>query len=441
MKNFSKKLLALLLSLALLSLCFSGCKENDNESKPTVSTPTASGSPIFDANPNSSKEDTTSSDNSSTPSSSEEETSIPVSTDDDYKRAETVVKNYKFEDEFFAPLYDKLTFKDTKTDKVLPYSLHIPDNYSKSKKYPVLLLLHGRGAQGSDHISASTSFATLFTYNADIVTDSIIVIPQTTGWWSAHEMGQDDGWLGVVMRLLYKIESSYSCDTDRVYIMGLSMGGYGTWDALSYYGDHFAAGVPICGGGDPSFADKLADIPIWIYHGEADDTVSINQSEVMYNAITRAGGKKIHFTRLPGVTHDSWLNAFRSRELFSWLYAQNKSKNKDSSYEIVPYFRILDSNGKTVITEFDSSALAFANMNGVEQFEFILTADGLKKLTKAYKNSGGKKFTAYYGTQKLITFTCTKEPTDSSFILENVFTENTYWNYYNRIDLVLNNKK
>jgi predicted esterase len=368
---------------------------------------------------------------------SSEEDETPVTPDDDYKRAEKVVKTYKFEDEFYAPLYDKLIFKDTKTDKTLPYSIHIPDNYSKSKKYPVLLLLHGRGAQGSDHTSASTSFATLFTFNADVVNDAIIVIPQTTGWWSVHETGNEDGWLGAVMRLLYKIEDTYSCDKDRVYVMGLSMGGYGTWDILSHYSDHFAAGVPICGGGDPAFADILADIPIWIYHGESDDTVNIHQSEVMYNAITKAGGKKIHFTRLSGVKHDSWLNAFESRELISWMFSQNKSKNKDSSYELIPYFRILDSNGKTVITEFDAAALAFANMSGVEQFEFILTPNGLKKLTTAYKNSGGKKFTAYYGTQKLVTFTCTTEPTDSSYILENIFTENNYWRYLNRIELVL----
>ena len=436
MKKFFAKSLATILSLLIIAAMFTGCKDGGNESTPTPtpSRPTASGSPVFDANPNKQEDTTTSSKNESV-SSEEDET--PVTPDDDYKRAEKVVKTYKFEDEFYAPLYDKLIFKDTKTDKTLPYSIHIPDNYSKSKKYPVLLLLHGMGAQGADHTSASTSFATLFTFNADVVNDAIIVIPQTTGWWSVHETGNEDGWLGAVMRLLYKIEDTYSCDKDRVYVMGLSMGGYGTWDILSHYSDHFAAGVPICGGGDPAFADILADIPIWIYHGESDDTVSIYQSEVMYNAITNAGGKKIHFTRLSGVKHDSWLNAFESRELISWMFSQNKSKNKDSSYELIPYFKILDSNGKTVITEFDAAALAFANMSGVEQFEFILTPDGLKKLTKAYKNSGGKKFTAYYGTQKLVTFTCTTEPTDSSYILENIFTENNYWRYLNRIELVL----
>lgn len=439
MKNIFTKHCALCLTLLLLLLCFNGCKQDSTgsvDTESTVSTPTSSissGNSVLDLNPNKTSKPSSSSSSKPQKTSSNANSSKKEETKIEVDRAEKVVKTYKFEDEFFAPRYDKLVFNDSQTGKVLPYSLHIPENYSKNKKYPVLFFLHGMGAQGTDYVSANGEFATIYKHNGDLVNNSIVLIPQTTGWWYAHESGQDDGWLGVAMRLLYQIEATYSCDRDRIYVMGLSMGGYGTWNALQYYGDHFAAGVPICGGGDPYFAKELTDIPIWIYHGENDDTVSIQQSEAMYFAIVNAGGEKIHFTRLPGVKHDSWLNAFESRELLSWLYSQNKSTNPTSEFEYIPYFKITNPQGKTVVTEFDATNLSIYSIEDHDYFEFSLSDDGLKKLTRAYQGAIGKKFDVYYGTQKLLTFTPTKKPVDELFTIDNVFTtENYYW-YFKRI--------
>jgi predicted peptidase len=450
-KNYKKLIIILCIVLSVLITITAGAtafviyqKSKQPQEKPqnNISAPVASGDSVFvgspDASDNASTDTSTQSEHIQSDWSSyeDEEESTPTSADLE-PRIEKVFKTYELKDEFEVPKYQKLYFNDTKTDKVLPYSLSLPKNYSKNKKYPVLLLLHGLGAQGADHVSASGSFSSLFKYNGDLLSQAIVVIPQTTGWWYAHEMGQDDGWLGAAMRMLYQLEETYSCDKNRVYVMGLSMGGYGTWNALSSYSEHFAAGVPICGGGDPAYAEILADMPIWIYHGELDDTVGIYQSEVMYNAIKEAGGNKIHFTRLPAVKHDSWLNAFRSRELLSWLFSQSKAKQSDS-YSLVPYFKIVDSKGKTVITEFDSTELSLVNINGVDQLEFTLSDNGVKKLSNAYKNSGGKPFDVYYGTQKLLSFTATKKPTDNLFVIRDIFTTSNYYWYVTRITDVMN---
>jgi hypothetical protein len=158
----------------------------------------------------------------------------------------------------------------------------------------------------------------------------------------------------------------------------------------------------------------------------------------MYNSIIQAGGKKIHFTRLPAVKHDSWLNAFRSRELLSWLFSQNKTKNKTGEFDIIPYFKIVDSTGKTIITEFDTTCLSLVNTNGKDTFEFDLSDDGIKKLSAAYKNSGGKPFDVYDGTQKLLSFTATKKPTDNLFVIRDIFTTSNYYWYVTRITDVMN---
>ena len=446
-KSYKKLIIILCIVLSVLITFTAGAvafvivsKNNQPQNTPSnlPSASTASGDSIFNGSVDTSTNDLTTqteSTQSDWSSSEEQEESVPTSNDLE-QRVEKVTKTYKLTDEFENPVYQKLYFNDTKTNKVLPYSLNLPKNYNKNKKYPVLLLLHGMGAQGSDHVSATSSFSTIYKYSGDLMSQAIVVAPQTTGWWSVDEMGQEDGWLGVAMRMLYYIEDTYSADKNRVYVMGLSMGGYGTWEALSRYTDHFAAGVPICGGGDSSYGEKLKNTPIWIYHGELDDTVGIGQSEAMYNAIKAAGGTKIHFTRLPAVKHDSWLNAFQSRELLSWLFSQSKTK-KDDSFSLIPYFKVVNSKGETIITEFDSTELSLLNINGVDQLEFTLSDNGVKKLGNAYKNSGGKPFDVYYGTQKILTFTATKKPTDTLFVIRDVFTTANYYWYSKRITDVM----
>jgi len=118
--------------------------------------------------------------------------------------------------------------------------------------------------------------------------------------------------------LLDEILASYKVDRDRVYLTGLSMGGFGTWALAAAHPERFAAIVPICGGGNPADAGRLKDLPIWVFHGAKDRAVPLERSEVMVNAIRKAGGSP-KFTVYPEAGHDSWTGAYTDPELYKWL--------------------------------------------------------------------------------------------------------------------------
>jgi predicted peptidase len=112
-------------------------------------------------------------------------------------------------------------------------------------------------------------------------------------------------------------------DTQRVYITGLSMGGFATWELLQREPEKFAAAMPICGGGDLAFAGTLAHVPLWIFHGGADDTVQPKRSRDMAAALVAAGGQPI-YTEYPGAGHDVWGQTYSDAKVWDWLFAQKR---------------------------------------------------------------------------------------------------------------------
>ena len=119
------------------------------------------------------------------------------------------------------------------------------------------------------------------------------------------------------------MQKEYSIDPQRIYLTGLSMGGYGTWDLLARKPDLFAAGVPVCGGGDESTAEQIANIPIWVFHGDLDSAVPVSRSRTMVEALKKAGGHP-KYSEYPGVEHNSWDKAYADPELMKWLFAQKR---------------------------------------------------------------------------------------------------------------------
>jgi len=111
----------------------------------------------------------------------------------------------------------------------------------------------------------------------------------------------------------------YHVDKDRVYLTGLSMGGFGTWTWGEHDPGRFAAMAPMCGGGDPTQADKLKDMPIWCFHGEMDQTVKIQHSEEMVDAVKAAGNTQVKFTRYPDAGHNCWTKSYANPELYDWF--------------------------------------------------------------------------------------------------------------------------
>ena len=127
----------------------------------------------------------------------------------------------------------------------------------------------------------------------------------------------------LTLELLDALPKEFSIDRKRIYVSGLSMGGYGTWDILARRPEHFAAAAPVCGGADEATAAKIAKIPVWAFHGAKDTVVKPSRSQNMIAALKKAGGTP-KYTEYPDEGHGSWCPAYRNPELFKWLFAQKK---------------------------------------------------------------------------------------------------------------------
>ncbi|MDO4815088.1 MAG: prolyl oligopeptidase family serine peptidase [Bacillota bacterium] len=247
-------------------------------------------------------------------------------------------------DESQFPIAEKFTehvFVNEELDGFeLPYRLFVPQKYNSQKEYPVILFLHGIGECGNDNSSQfQNGVQTLFDTCPELLEECIFILPQCpegqqwvgtvpddlfNGNYSTDTMAETEAMQSAI-KLLESILAEYSCDKNRVYVMGLSMGGFGTWDALVRHGELFAAGVPLCGGGDEAYAKELADIPIWTYHGTADPIVEFDGTKHMVELITEAGGENIIFTAVENGTHDVWSEATTNPELIKWMFAQSKA--------------------------------------------------------------------------------------------------------------------
>ncbi len=400
---------------------------------------TVSDSSSDKTNTESSKNDASSQKTSNPQSSSKVENSAPEIEDAKVVSPEKITKIFSFDNKFVVSAVKRQVFYDSKNGNSLPYCLYMPENYTPSKKYPVILFLHGAGEIGTDNQEQLKNINNLFKYNGDLISNAILLCPQTSQWWSLdrEQSGDQKGHLGSALHLLQEIQKKYSCDSNRIYVTGLSMGGMATWDLLQEYGDIFAAGIPVCGAGNPYNVSMLRDKPIRIYHGTADATVSFSNSQQMYDAIVKSGGKKVKFFVLEGVGHNAWDTAYADRDTFSWLLAQNKMTNPSGEYEYVHYFKITDSKGNVVITEKDVSEVVFSNDFGENPtctVDVILTDNGKNKLKKAYQNSNGKEFTVHWSTQKLCTFTATTPPVNNVFTMVNVLSEDNAKNFADMVN-------
>jgi len=212
---------------------------------------------------------------------------------------------------------ENLFEKDITSKARLKYLLFLPADYGKTdKQWPLILFLHGSGESGDDLSKVKAHGpAKIVETNKDF--QFIVVSPQSSG----------RGWNPDVLNaLLDDIVAKYKADKDRIYLTGLSMGGYGTWALGAAHPERFAALVPICGGGNTADAPKLKDIPIWVFHGGKDNTVPLEQSERMVKAIKAAGGN-VEFTVYPEAGHDSWTETYNNPKLYTWLLEQKRKSH------------------------------------------------------------------------------------------------------------------
>jgi predicted peptidase len=202
------------------------------------------------------------------------------------------------------------------------YVLFVPHDYKGDKEFPLILFLHGAGERGDDGeapVKQGIGNAIKFK-NGEKKFPFFVVFPQCSkkGTWKAGGPDADRA-LGI----LDEVQKTYKIDAKRIYLTGLSLGGYGTWSLAAADPDRWAAIAPVCGGGDPSMASKIKDIPCWCFHGDQDKAVAVNKSREMIDALKKAGGNP-RYSEFPYVGHNSWDPAYTTSELYPWLLAQKR---------------------------------------------------------------------------------------------------------------------
>ncbi len=194
------------------------------------------------------------------------------------------------------------------------YLLYLPRDYDPTQKWPLILSLHGASLRGDD-LERIKYQGLQRTIARGAHYPFIIVSPQcpTDLWWPPEMLDA----------LLNEIERVYPIDADRIYVTGLSMGGFGTWDLAIKYPHRFAAIAPMCGGGKPNKVSAISHLPVWVFHGDRDFIVPISRSQEMVNAL-KACDADVRFTVYRGVGHDCWLQAYDTPELYDWFLSHRR---------------------------------------------------------------------------------------------------------------------
>lgn len=222
----------------------------------------------------------------------------------------------------------------------LPYRLLLPENYDKSKKYPLVFFLHGAGERGNNNEAQLVHGAKLFLKEENRKNfPAIIVFPQcpANSFWSNVDIKMENGKrtflfkeageptkaMQLAQELLSSIIKTYPVAKKQVYVGGLSMGGMGTFEIVRRNPKLFAAAFPICGGGNTATAPALKKTNWWVFHGGKDDVVLPKLSEDMVEAMRKAKAT-VQFTLYPTANHNSWDSAFAEPGLLTWLFAQHK---------------------------------------------------------------------------------------------------------------------
>ncbi len=194
----------------------------------------------------------------------------------------------------------------------LEYLLHLPADYdAEGDGHPLILFLHGAGERGSDIQKVAVHGIPKIAAAQDDF-PFIAVSPQCAerSWWS--------GEMEELEALLADVISAHNVDESRIYLTGLSMGGFGAWALATRNPGLFAAVAPVCGGGDPDKVAAIKDVPVWNFHGSDDSVVAAEKSQEMVDALEAAGGN-VKYTLYPGANHDSWTVTYDNPELYEWF--------------------------------------------------------------------------------------------------------------------------
>lgn len=221
----------------------------------------------------------------------------------------------------------------------MPYRLCVPPQMNVDTVYPLVLYFHGAGERGDDNdITLKNGVLNFVSEENRVAHPCFVLVPQCAPkyrWVEVHwalpshirpvEMSIP---MCLTMELLEQLIDYYPIDTNRIYVTGLSMGGFATWDIITRYPDKFAAAVPLCGGGDTAFAQSITSIPIWAFHGQQDQVVLPQRSDDMVYAVNAAGGNA-KLTMYETLAHNVWDKTYGNPKLIEWIFSQSKMKQND----------------------------------------------------------------------------------------------------------------
>lgn len=202
------------------------------------------------------------------------------------------------------------------------YLLFLPKDYDarSGKRWPTILFLHGSGERGSNVWRTIIHGPTKYIEKHPDF-PFIVIIPQCP---EGHKWSDE-----ILLGILDTVSAKYAVDTNRIYLTGLSMGGYGTWSLATTYPERFAAAAPICGGegsigvvlsaANKTKAPALKTLPVWAFHGGKDNVVSVHESERMVDILKKAGDADVKLTIYPEATHNSWTETYNNPELYEWF--------------------------------------------------------------------------------------------------------------------------
>ncbi|MCK4341683.1 MAG: dienelactone hydrolase family protein [Phycisphaerae bacterium] len=224
-------------------------------------------------------------------------------------------------------LYKTLTLDD----ETYAYCVYVPPNYTPEQAWPVILFLHGSGERGRDgFLQTEVGLGTAIRKHHHLI-PALVVMPQCRprqSWIGPRGLGP----MGrMALKCVEETSRRYHCDPDRIYLTGLSLGGHGAWALAAGLPGRFAAVVPICGfaelGDSTGLAEKLAprlaDVPIWCFHGDTDPNVPVTKTRQMVVAIRKAGGQ-VEYTEYKGMRHNVWDRTYADPALWKWLFAQKR---------------------------------------------------------------------------------------------------------------------
>lgn len=245
------------------------------------------------------------------------------------------------------PRFEKHVFK-AEDGRELLYRMRIPRTVAASEsgstKYPLVLFLHGAGERGNDNEAQLKHGIREFATGQRCQQHPAILVapqcPEESQWvetdWSQTECDNcfpsiPSEPMSLVYELVESLISQELVDTSRIYVTGLSMGGYGSWYAAGDGRIRFAAMVAVCGGGDSQWSDRYADTNLWAIHGDADPVVPVGRSRTMVSAIINAGhAGEIRYTELPGVNHDSWTATYANPDTYEWMFSQRLKGSQET---------------------------------------------------------------------------------------------------------------